>query len=347
TITSSNRVTVFLGNGNGTFQVLPQTFDAGGKRPLSIAAADIDGDGKLDLVVANYGDPNIIPPDPGNVAVLLGNGHGTFRAPLPFIVGTNPESVVVGEFHGDGKLDLAVANFDEKNFGPGTVSVLLNTTSAPAPPNYTLSASPSSVAVSQGSSGSSTITVSPLNGFTGSVQLSASGRPTGVTAAFDPNPTTTTSTLTLTANSTAATGTVTVTITGTSGTLSKTTTLSLTVNAQAAPDYTLSASPNSLTVTQGTNNSSTISVSPLNGFTGSVQLSASGLPTGVTAAFNPNPATVSSTVTLTASATATTGTVTVTITGTSGTLTRSDERREGNEAASPRYPVPVAPSSLT
>src|SRR5439155_6293851 len=89
----------------------------------------------------------------------------------------------------------------------------------------------------------------------------------------------------------------------------------------AAPDYTPSASPNSLTVTQGTNSSSTISVSPLNGFTGSVQLSASGLPTGVTAAFNPNPATVSSTVTLTASATATTGTVTVTITGASGTLT--------------------------
>src|SRR5207249_2043776 len=200
-------------------------------------------------------DPNIIPPDPGNVAVLLGNGDGTFQAPLTFPVGTNPESVVVGDFNGDGKQDLAVANFDEKNFGPGTVSVLLNTTSAPAPPNYTLSASPSSVAVTQGSSGSSTITVSPLNGFSGSVPHAAAGLPDGVTAAFDPNPTTTSSTLTLTASPTATTGAVTVTVAGTSGTLSKTTTLSLTVNAQAAPDYTLSASPGRLAAHKCTNRS--------------------------------------------------------------------------------------------
>src|SRR5207247_1848872 len=315
TITSSNRVTVFLGNGNGTFQVLPQTFDAGGKRPLSIAAADIDGDGKLDLVVANYGDPNIIPPDPGNVAVLLGNGHGTFRAPLPFIVGTNPESVVVGEFHGDGKLDLAVANFDEKNFGPGTVSVLLNTTSAPAPPNYTLSASPSSVAVTQGSSGSSTITVSPQNGFTGSVTLSPSKLRSASTAAIDPNPTTTSSTLTLTASPTATTGTVSVTVTGASGTLTpKTTTLNL--PAAAAPTYTLSASPSSLTVTQGSSGSSTITVSPQNGFTGSVTLSPSTLPSGVTAAFSPNPTATTKTRRPTSRDTATTATVTLNISGT-------------------------------
>ena len=323
TSTSSNSVTVFLGNGNGTFQVLPQTFDAGGKRPLSIAAADIDGDGKLDLVVANYGDPNIIPPDPGNVAVLLGNGDGTFQAPLTFPVGTNPESVVVGDFNGDGKLDLAVANFDEKNFGPSTVSVLLNNTGAPAP-DYTLSASPSSVTITQGSNGSSTITVSPQNGFTGGVTLSVSGLPIGVTAAFSPNPTTTTSTLTLTANPTATTGTVTVTITGTSGTLPpKTTTLTLTVNAQVAPDYTLSASPSSVTVTQGSNGTSTITVSPQNGFTGSVNLSTSSLPSGVTVAFSPNPTTTTSTLTLAASPTATTGTVTVTITGNASGLTRT------------------------
>ena len=178
--------------------------------------------------------------------------------------------------------------------------------------------------VTQGSTGTSTITVSPQNGFTGGVTLSASGLPIGVTAAFSPNPTTTTSTLTLTANPTATTGTVTVTLTGTSGTLPpKTTTLSLTVNAQAAPDYTLSASPSSVTVTQGSTGTSTITVSPQNGFTGGVTLSASGLPIGVTAAFSPNPTTTTSTLTLTANPTATTGTVTVTITGVSGTLTRT------------------------
>jgi hypothetical protein len=185
-------------------------------------------------------------------------------------------------------------------------------------PSFSLSASPNAITITQGGQGTSTITITPLNGFSGSVTLSASGLPNGVTAAFNPNPATSSSTLTLTASATAATGTVTVTITGTSGTLTKTTTLSLTVQS-----FSLSASPNAVTITQGSQGTSTITITPLNGFSGSVTLSASGLPNGVTAAFSPNPATSSSTLTLTASATAATGTATVTITGTSGTLTET------------------------
>jgi len=98
-------------------------------------------------------------------------------------------------------------------------------------PDFSLTANPSTLTINQGSSGTSTITVVPVNGFTGSVTLSASGLPSGVTAAFAPNPTTSTSTLTLTASATAATGTSTVTITGVSGSLTHTTSLSLTVNA--------------------------------------------------------------------------------------------------------------------
>ena len=333
----SNDVSVLLGNGDGTFQA-PRSF-AVGSSPLSAAVADINGDGRLDLAVANYGNPSV--GDLGNVVVLLGNGDGTFQPALPFTVGTNPESVVVGDFNRDGKLDLAVANFHSNS-----VSVLINTSGAPAP-TYTLSASPSSVTVTQGSTGSSTITVSPLNGFTSSVTLSASGLPSGVTAAFSPNPTTTTSTLTLTANPTATTGTVTVTITGTSGTLPpKTTALTLTVNAQVAPDYTLSASPSSVTVTQGSTGTSTITVSPLNGFTGSVNLSTSILPSGVTVAFNPNPTTTTSTLTLAASSTAATGTVTLTITGFSGSLTRTTTLSL-TVAAAPDYTLSASPSSVT
>ncbi len=100
-----------------------------------------------------------------------------------------------------------------------------------APPNFTLSTSPSSLSITQGASGTSTITITPQNGFSGSVSLSASGLPSGVTASFSPNPTTTTSTLTLTASSTATTGTVPVTITGTSGSLTNATTITLTVLA--------------------------------------------------------------------------------------------------------------------
>jgi len=76
---------------------------------------DFNGDGKLDLaVVVAYGSA---------VNVLLGNGDGTFQAPVNYGVGTNPLSVAVGDFNGDGKPDLAVANFGSSN-----VSILLNTT---------------------------------------------------------------------------------------------------------------------------------------------------------------------------------------------------------------------------
>jgi hypothetical protein len=188
-------------------------------------------------------------------------------------------------------------------------------------PDFSLSASPNSLTITQGAHGTSTITVNPVNGFSGSVSLSASGLPSGVTAGFNPSSTTSTSTLTLTASSTAATGTATVTVTGTSGSLTHTTTISLTVNP--APDFSLSASPSSLTITQGANGASTITVNPLNGFSGSVSLSASGLPSGVTAGFNPSSTTSTSTLTLTASSTAATGTATVTVTGTSGGLTHT------------------------
>ncbi len=194
---------------------------------------------------------------------------------------------------------------------------------AAANPNFSLSASPTSLTVTQGSSGSTTIKETPSGGFTGSVTLSASGLPSGVTASFGANPTTGTSVLTFTASATATTGTSTVTITGTSGSLSHTTTVSLTVSATATPNFSLSASPASLTVKQGTSGTSTITETPSGGFTGSVTLSASGLPSGVTASFGANPTTSTSVVTFTASSTATVGTSTVTITGTSGSLTHT------------------------
>jgi aminopeptidase S len=104
--------------------------------------------------------------------------------------------------------------------------------SAPAP-DFTISASPTSASVTQGSSTTDSITITPQNGFSGAVSLSATGLPAGVTASFNPSTTNgspTTSTLTLTASSTATTGTATVTITGVSGSLAHTTTVSLTVN---------------------------------------------------------------------------------------------------------------------
>jgi kumamolisin len=234
-------------------------------------------------------------------------------------------------------------------WGSPNTTGLINTLAGAATASFTLSDSPSSLSVTQGSSGTSTITVTDVNGFTGSVTLAASGLPSGVTAAFGTNPTTGTSVLTLTASSTATTGAATVTITGTSGSLTATTTLALTVTATATPSFTLAASPASLSVTQGSSGTSTITVTDKNGFTGSVTLAASGLPSGVTAAFGTNPTTGTSVLTLTVSATATTGTATVTITGTSGSLTATTTvaLTVNASSATKNFTLSLSPASFT
>ncbi|HLJ25834.1 MAG TPA: glycoside hydrolase family 6 protein [Candidatus Angelobacter sp.] len=191
-------------------------------------------------------------------------------------------------------------------------------------PDFSLSANPTTVSVVQGGvAASSTITVTPLSGFTGTVALAASGLPTGVTASFSPTSTTGTSTVTFTASSTATLGAATITVTGTSGTLSHSTTIALTVTNNQ-PSFKLTAAPAALTLAQGGSGSSTITVVPVNGFTGTVTFGAvSGLPAGVTASISPASTTTTSTVTFTASSTATAGTTNVTITGTSGALSAS------------------------
>jgi hypothetical protein len=380
-----------------------------------------------------------------------------------------------------------------------------------ATPDFSIGASPSSLTITQGGNGTSTITVTSLNGFNSATTLSASGLPSGVTAAFSTNPVTppangtASSTLTLTASATATTGNATVTVTGTSGSLTHSTTIALTVNSSTGtqtavydstlkapkcvnvssgcdsgpslilgrdslsggaepnqpntinnscadgtsgtfhsdesndrlvvtttdgsafapgktvkvsatvwayssftsdhldlyyaanastpswvligtitptaagaqtlsanytlpsgslqavranfrytgsasscstgayddhddlifavgagtPGFSVSASPNAVSVTRGSTATSTITVTSLNGFNSATTLSASGLPSGVTAAFSTNPVTppangsATSTLTFTASSTATTGTSNVTVTGTSGSLTQS------------------------
>jgi subtilase family serine protease len=208
--------------------------------------------------------------------------------------------------------------------GIGTINAanLVNNwpTSGPPPGSFTLSATPNSVSVVQGSSRSATIGVTPQNGFSGSVSLSASGLPAGVTASFNPTSTTSTSILTFTASASAATGAFIATIKGVSGNLTNSTTVSLTVTG--APDFALAASPASLSIKRGATGTATVSVVPSNGFSGNVTFVASGLRKGMSASFSPNPASNSSTLTLATSNKTSNGTFTVTITGVSGGLRR-------------------------
>jgi sugar lactone lactonase YvrE len=121
---------------------------------------------------------------------------------------------------------------DTVDYTTATATVVLTVNPAPS---FTLGASPTSLTVVQGSSGTSTLTVTKLNGFTGSVTLAASGLPSGVTATFGTNPTTGTSVLTLKASSSATLGSAPVTIKGTSGSLTASTTIALTISCSPTP----------------------------------------------------------------------------------------------------------------
>jgi hypothetical protein len=117
-------------------------------------------------------------------------------------------------------------------------------------PGFVVTPTSNNVAIAQGGTGTDTITVTDLNGFTGSVNLSASGLPSGVTASFGTNPTTGTSLLTLTASSAATTGPATVTITGTSGIITATSSIALTVGV--APGVSTVTSGSYYTITNAT-----------------------------------------------------------------------------------------------
>ena len=109
-------VSILLGDGTGHFGT-PTKFNVGDD-PLSVATGDFNGDGSMDLVVANEGGFS------DNVSVLLGNGMGSFGGATNFAVGGDqPTDVVVADFNGDGKLDLAVGNV----IPPIGVSILFGT----------------------------------------------------------------------------------------------------------------------------------------------------------------------------------------------------------------------------
>jgi len=98
---SEGSVSIFLGNGDGTFQ--PQKAYDAGVNPFGIMAGDFNRDGKPDLaVVDNNGSFGVL--------ILLGNGDGSFQPPVFYATGRNPRVGVVADFNSDGNLDLAVGN---------------------------------------------------------------------------------------------------------------------------------------------------------------------------------------------------------------------------------------------
>jgi kumamolisin len=209
--------------------------------------------------------------------------------------------------------------------GSGLLNALAGSSSTPG---FSLSASPTSVSVAQGSKGTSTITSAVTDGFSSAVALTATGQPTGVTVGFNPTSITGagTSTMTMTVASSTVTGTYTITVKGTSGSTTETTTVSLTVTG-TNPNFTIGASPTTISVARSSSGTSTITTTISGGFNSAISLSASGEGSAQSVTFTPSsiaaPGSGTSTMKITVGRSARTGNHTITVTGTGGGVTHT------------------------
>jgi uncharacterized membrane protein len=252
----------------------------------------------------------------------------------------------------------------EHRFGDGTVGLYFHTSAfnpyvtfdfsvIMGAANFTISASPSSLSIAQGNQGTSTITTTVSGGFNSAVTLSASGLPSGAGVSFNTNPIPApgngSSTMTITVNKATAPGTYPITITGDSGGVQQTTTVTLTVTAGA--NFTISASPASLSIAQGHQGTSTITTAISAGFNSAITLSASGLPSQTTVSFSRNPIPApgngSSTMTITVGSSTPPGTYPITVAGNGGGIQQNTTVTLTVTAGANNFTISASPASLS
>ncbi len=231
--------------------------------------------------------------------------------------------------NGYGQQYFAVTGYDlVTGWGSPNGQALINTlTPAATAPWFALAATPATVTIPTGeTSTTSTISMTSGNGFSGTVNLSVNvlGSPAGVSASLSPASISgsETSTLTLTLSGSGSGGTLVVAVTGQSAGGVETQPAYLTL---ALPTFGLAASPSAIYINQNASATSTLTITPENGFEGKVKFSAvMGLPSGVMAAIDPAQTATSSTLRLTARSTTPTGPgVPLTLTASSGNITQS------------------------
>src|SRR5882762_2118779 len=219
-----------------------------------------------------------------------------------------------------------------------------------ASPDFSISANPASLSVNPGSTATSSITLTSLNSFAGTVTLSSAGSPAGLNLSLSPASVSLSSggtgTSTLSVSSTTP-GSYTVTITGTSGSLSHQTTVTVNV-----VDFSIAASPSSVTISPGSSAASTISLKSLGGFAGTVTLSTTSSPPGPTLSLSSSSVTLSSggtgttTLTISTQSSTPTGDYTVTVTGSSGSLSHSTSVLVSVKTV-PDFSISANPTSFT
>ncbi|MEQ1949260.1 MAG: hypothetical protein ABL995_18855 [Bryobacteraceae bacterium] len=190
-------------------------------------------------------------------------------------------------------------------------------------PDFTVSVSPSSQTVNQGSTATYNVTVNPTNGFNSSVALTVTGTlPPGAVPVFSPSSTSGSSVLTITTTAATPAGTYPLTLNGTYNGVTRTAALTLVVTK---PDFGLSISPGTQSVVRGSATPAkyTITVNPLNGFSGTVNLAVTSpvsLPTGVTVTTTPGAPGTPGTVSFATTSATPVGNINFTVTGTAGAL---------------------------
>ena len=215
-------------------------------------------------------------------------------------------------------------------------------------PGWLLSATPASQTAIQGGSVSYVVSTTASDGGSGTVALSATGLPTGASAKFSPTSVAVGGGSTLQVTTAAATpaGTYMLTISGVVGTnLAHTVQVTLVVNP--APDFSITGTPSSQTVTAGKNTTYAVSTTALNGFAGTILLSLAGLPSGGSATFSPTSITGTGSSTLTVDTTASTpaGTYSLSLKGASGTLSHTVTLTLIVVAATKDFTISISPES--
>jgi len=145
----------------------------GGPSPAGIQAADVDGDGNLDLIYTNASY--------GTVGVLYGAGSGKFYDPVEYPAGGWPWLLAVADVNNDGTKDLVVAD----DAFPG-VSVLFNAAGSATKANYTLTVDSTSQTAKAGSSATFNFTMTPSNHYDGTITFTCGGLPAKATCTFNP-----------------------------------------------------------------------------------------------------------------------------------------------------------------
>ena len=268
----------------------------------------------------NYPIVQIVNNATGHVFYAKTHGHSTMAVATGSAIVSTSFDVPAGIETGASSL-FVIAN--------GIPSAAAAVTISGGTSGFSLSASPNSVSVAQGATGTSTITSTTTGGFNTPVVLSASGQPSGVTVTFSPTSITGTgsSTMSMVVGSTVTPATYTITVTGTAGSTTETTTVSLTVTGGTGGTFTIAAAPKTVSIAPGGQGHAKVTTTVSGGFNSAIALTASGVPSGVKVAFKPAtiaaPGAGSAAMQINSTAAAKAGTYTITITGTGGGVTKT------------------------